>query len=77
MVLPDNVRPESSILYLSSFILKVLSHSTNERHSVSSLFDMVNKQHDISIHDYLLCLDWLFLMDFAYADEKGMVKLCS
>lgn len=76
MILPDNVRPESSILYLSSFILDSLN-STKEKLSVGSLYDMVKKRHDMSIHEYLLCLDWLFLMDMAQTDKNGAVSLCS
>lgn len=76
MVLPDNVKPESSILYLSSFILEILK-SSKEVPSVSSLYDAVQKLHEMSIHEFLLCLDWLFLMNIAYTDEEGVMRLCS
>ena len=76
MVLPDNVNPESSILYLSSFIIDSLN-STKDKLSVGSLYDKVKDRHDMSIHEYLLCLDWLFLMDMAQTDKNGAVSLCS
>lgn len=76
MILPDNVKPESSILYLSSFILESLK-SSKEQLSVGLLYDMVKKNHDMPIHEYLLCLDWLYLMDMVHTDEEGVIKLCS
>ncbi len=76
MILPDNVKPESSILYLSSFILEALKDS-KEHLSVGYLYDIVKKKHDMSIHEYLLCLDWLYLMNMACIDEEGAVRVCS
>ena len=76
MVLPDNVRPESSILYLSSFILKRLK-AGKSNYTLSTLFDVIQKQHDISIHDFLLCMDWLYLIDEVIVNSDGDIKLCS
>lgn len=76
MVLPDNVRPESSILYLSSFILKRLK-ARKSNYTLSTLFDVIQKQHDISIHDFLLCMDWLYLIDEVIVNSDGDIKLCS
>lgn len=76
MVLPDNVKPEFSILYLSSFVLESLKCS-KEQLSVGSLYDVVKRNHGMSIHEYLLCLDWLYMMNMVHTDKEGAVRLCS
>ncbi len=75
MLLPDNINPKLSIYYNGALILKELTNNNNQ--DMIILYQQVNKKYDLSFPVYLLCLDWLYLVDAANVDDKGVVKLCS
>lgn len=74
MLLPDNIHPELSIYYNASFIIKELK--TKNIQQLLDLFHKIKSVQDMSFPTFLLCLDWLYLIDVAYVNEKGEVKLC-
>lgn len=74
MLLPDNIHPENTIYYQGAFVLKILQQSP--RIDLLELYTQAKAQHEISIPVFLLCLDWLFLLDLITLDNE-MVVLCS
>lgn len=75
MLLPDNVHPENSLYYNSSFVLSEL-----QENSIQKMFDLyqnVKNKKDINFSVFVLCLDWLFLIDVAKLNNKNEVCLCS
>lgn len=74
MLMPDHIRPENSIYYNGALVLRILQ--TVNRIPVTDLYCKVREERDISFPTFLLCLDWLFLIDCAII-ISGEVTLCS
>jgi hypothetical protein len=74
MLLPDNVHPENSIYYNGAIVLKVLQN--NDNLEMLELYHKVNQVLNISFPVFILCLDWLYLIDAAEL-KKEKVELCS
>lgn len=75
MLLPDNIHPELSIYYNGAFVLQELQLQNNQQ--IIDLYQKVKSRKEMSFSTFLLCLDWLYLIDMAYIDEGGWVQLCS
>jgi hypothetical protein len=75
MLLPDNIHPENSLYYNSSFVLSELQK--NRSQSLLDLYQNVKNIKDISISVFILCLDWLFLIEVVKLNNKNEVSICS
>jgi hypothetical protein len=75
MLLPDNIHPEHTIYYNGAFILEVLQN--NRVISLLDLYLNTKNKHDLSMPVFVLCLDWLFLLNLIAFDENGRIVLCS
>ena len=74
MLLPDNIAPEDSIYYNGAIVLKVVQREG--RISLVNLFYEVNKHESFSFQIFILCLDWLFLINCISIQNEEVV-LCS
>ncbi len=74
MLLPDNVHPENSIYYNGAIVLQVLQE--NDKLEMLELYHKVNQVQNMSFPVFILCLDWLYLIDTAELN-KEKVELCS
>jgi len=74
MLLPDNIHPELSIYYNGSIILGELEKMSNQR--IMELYYNVKKVNEMSFSLFVLSLDWLYLIQAAHIDERGMVQKC-
>lgn len=74
MLLPDNVHPENSIYFNASFVLATLQEYG--KLDMLDLYQRVIENKKISFPVYILCLDWLYIINVAEL-KKGEVKLCS
>ena len=74
MLLPDNIHPEDCIYYNGSIVLEIVQQS--KRISLADLFAKVREKKTLSYSMFLLCLDWLFLINAVLVNE-GIVSLCS
>ena len=75
MLLPDNIHPEQSIYYNGAFVLEALREQP-----VTDMLDLyVNTQHHrrMTMPVFVLCLDWLYLLNLVSLNEQGGVELCS
>lgn len=75
MLIPDNVHPERTLYYNGAFVLKAL-----QKHRVADLLDLyveAKTQKAMSMPVFVLCLDWLFLLELVKFDTNGKVALCS
>ncbi|PWJ88991.1 hypothetical protein C7380_1164 [Oceanotoga teriensis] len=75
MLLPDNIHPDLSIYYNGSILLMELK--IKEKQKIIDLYQNVKNRVDMSFPIFILCLDWLYLIDAAKIDENGCVELCS
>lgn len=74
MLLPDNINPENSIYYNASFLMKSLQEKSKQ--DFFELFQNSSELTDMSISTYVLCIDWLYLIDVVVIDEGGEISLC-
>lgn len=75
MLLPDNIHPEKTIYYNGALVLQALQ--TQATQNVLDLFQNVRKQRMMSFAVFLLCLDWLYLINVAILNQNGEVELCT
>lgn len=75
MLLPDNIHPEHSIYYNGAFVLKELQ--LDSKQNLLDLYQNVKEKVNMSFPIFVLCLDWLFLLNVAVLNKSGKVELCS
>lgn len=74
MLLPNDMKPESSIFYYGAIILKKLSEQGSC--DIISLFESIKIDHDLSLKVFSYCLDWLYLIETVVINEEGEVRIC-
>jgi hypothetical protein len=74
MLLPDNIHPELCVYYNGAIVIEGLKK--HNRQSILSLYRHIKATADMSFATFILCLDWLFLINLAEVDESGRVELC-
>jgi hypothetical protein len=74
MLLPDNIHPENSIYFNGAIVLKALQSNTSI--DFLDLYQNVKNIQHMSFSTYILCLDWLYLINVAELKE-GKVHICS
>jgi hypothetical protein len=75
MLIPDNIHPEQTIYFNGAFVLKAI-----QAHRVMDLFDLyihTTAEREMSMPVFVLCLDWLFLLNLVSVNDHGKVELCS
>lgn len=75
MLLPDNIHPEQSIYFNGSFVLQALQKQSKQ--NLLDLYQNVKQQRNLTFPVFILCLDWLFLLNVALLNDNGEVELCS
>jgi hypothetical protein len=75
MLIPDNIHPEQTIYFNGAFVL-----TTIQEHRVIDMLDLYSEtmaKQQMSMPVFVLCLDWLFLLNLVTLNEHGKVELCS
>ena len=75
MLVPDNIHPEQTIYFNGAFVLKAI-----QEHLVVDMLDLyihTTTERKMSMPVFVLCLDWLFLLNLITLNDHGKVKLCS
>jgi hypothetical protein len=75
MLLPDNIHPENCIYYNGAFVIESLEKE--KRYKLLDLFQVVKAKKEMSFSVFILCLDWLYLLEVAKLNSKGEIELCS
>lgn len=75
MLVPDNIHPEQTIYYNGSFVLEAIQE--NRVMDILDLYIQTKSKQEMSMPVFLLCLDWLFLLDLVTLNSHGKVELCS
>ena len=75
MLIPDNINPKDCIYFKSASVLKIITEFSSIQ--ITDLYFEVCKIEKISFSVLLLCLDWLYLINLASIDDKGVVKCTS
>ena len=75
MLVPDKIHPDQTIYFNGAFVLKVI-----QEHRVMDMLDLyiqTTTEREMSMPVFVLCLDWLFLLNLVTLDNYGKVELCS
>lgn len=75
MLLPDTIHPEQSIYYNGAFVLQAL-----REHRAMDLLDLyldTQKYRQMTMPVFVLCLDWLYLLNLVSLNNQGSVELCT
>ncbi len=75
MLLPDNIHPENSIYYNGAFVIESLQKE--EKYKILDLFQEVKAKKGMSFSVFILCLDWLYLLEVAKLNSNGEIELCT
>lgn len=75
MLLPDNIHPESTLMYNGALIVKALK--VKGEAPILDLYLAAKKGHKMTMALFVLSLDWLFLADCVALNESGRITLCS
>ena len=75
MLLPDNIHPDNSIYYNGAFVIDSLKKNTS--YEILDLYQDVKAKKQMSLSVFILCLDWLYLLEIATFNSKGKIELCS
>lgn len=75
MLLPDNIHPENTVYFNGAIVLQLLQEKRVQNYF--ELFEKVKKNKNMAYTMFILCLDWLFLLNVAQINEHGEVELCS
>jgi len=73
MVLPENIHPENTLYYNGALILELLQKEKEVE--FLELYSKIKKKKDMTFSIFVLCLDWLYLIDLAEL-KNGIVELC-
>ncbi len=74
MLIPDNIHPQQSIYYNGAFVLKTLQGQKTQ--SMLDLYANVKQQKNMTFPVFVLCLDWLFLLNLVILNSDGNIELC-
>jgi hypothetical protein len=75
MLVPDNIHPEQTIYFNGAFVLEAIQE--NRVMELLDLYIQTKSKREMSMPVFLLCLDWLFLLDLVTLNSHGKVELCS
>lgn len=75
MLLPDNIHPENSIYYNGAFVIESLKQS--QKIKLLDLYQEVKAKQSMSFSIFILCLDWLYLIDVVRINNLDEIELCS
>ena len=74
MLLPDNVQPENSIYYNAAFVIESLKK--DQSFTLLELYIEVNNRKTMTFSVFILCLDWLYLIEIIRINNEGEIELC-
>lgn len=74
MLLPDNINPENCIYYNGALVLNALQNVGKT--SIWNLYSTVTESKHMSFSIFILCLDWLYIINVAQIEGEEVV-LCS
>ena len=75
MLIPDNIHPDQTIYFNGAFVLKTIQK--NRVMNLLDLYIQTTTERKMSMPVFVLCLDWLFLINLITLNEHGKVELCS
>lgn len=77
MILPVDIKPEYSLYFIGGELLKTMKRQGTSEFDLLHLYENFNIDNpDCSFNQYILALDWLYLLDLIKLNEKGHLHKC-
>jgi len=76
MIASSNVHPERDIYYLGAKVIEILSISDKNNWDYIELFEFFKQKHKIEFKLFILCLDWLFIINAIEKNIDGEIRKC-
>lgn len=77
MILSKGTRPENSLYFLGSEVLKTFKEINSSSCDVFSLYQILKgHRENYSFAQHLLALNWLFLLGLVRVNSVGHLELC-
>lgn len=77
MILPRDIKPEDSLYFIGGQLLKTIKKKSTKEFDLLDLYqDHTNENYECSFNQYLLAIDWLYLLNLVSLNEKGQLEKC-
>ena len=78
MIVDRDIHPNRNLFYIGAKILLFIQKHQFGIISTMDLFEKLLKEFDyhVSFDDFMLSLDWLFILGAIDSNEKGDIKRC-
>ncbi len=76
MLILTERNPETSLYYLGSEILKILSEQGSDLY-LSEIYKFISKKNMIGLNRVILSLDWLYMIGLVEESKEGKITLCT
>jgi hypothetical protein len=67
--------PQDSLYALGAELLKILKDK-NSKYTLFELYNIFIKIHSIELKQFILTLDWLFLINTVNITDDGFISIC-
>jgi hypothetical protein len=75
MLVPDNIHPEQTIYFNGAIVLKTIQKYREM--NLLDLYIITRSEREMSMPVFVLCIDWLFLLNLITLNDHDKVELCS
>lgn len=75
MLIPDNIHPQATVYYNGAVVLQAIQHAHVQ--PMLELYIAAKTIRAMSMPMFVLCLDWLFLLNLIRLTPQGEIELCS
>jgi len=76
MLILTERNPETSLYYLGSEILRILSEQDSDLY-LSEIYKLISKKNIIGLNRVILSLDWLYMIGLVEESNEGKITLCT
>ncbi len=74
MLIPDCIHPEQTIYFNGAIVLQTLQREKSAE--ILDLYALARTEREMSLQIFMLCLDWLFLINAVSLTSHGRIDLC-
>lgn len=76
MIISKDTNPERDLYYLGAKVIEILSNDDDKQLDFFSVFEKLRSSEMISVHLFILTLDWLFITGVINKLEQGQIEKC-
>ncbi|OQX79069.1 MAG: hypothetical protein B6D64_05435 [Bacteroidetes bacterium 4484_276] len=77
MILPRDIKPEYSLYFIGGKLLETIKKQNATEFDLLDLFQShISSSHDCSFNQYLLAIDWLYLLNLVSLNNEGQLQKC-